>query len=441
MNPHSLTRRQFVKRSAVVGAALAFPFVARRTVLGANNRLNIAGIGVGGKGASDIANVDNENIYALCDVDEARAAETSKKYPQAKWFKDFRVMLEKEGGNIDAVTVSTPDHMHALAALMAMKMGKHVYCQKPLTHTVHEARQMAEVARQHKVATQMGNQGHCHPDTRRLVELIQAGVIGKVGEIHVWTDRPGNWWPQGIERPKETPPVPPTLDWDLWLGAAPWRPYHPAYVPFKWRGFWDFGTGALGDMACHCMDLAFFSLKLGAPTSVQAQSSGVNNETAPSWSVITYEFPADGARPATKLIWYDGGKKPAADLVKGAELSSNGIVLVGDKDTLYVPNYWGAGSFLSGAKMEDFKNVPETLPKPPGFERNHHEEWLNACKGGPKALSNFDYAGPMTEAVLLGDVALRAGKKILWNSEKLTVTNAPEANQYLRTEYRKGWQM
>ncbi|HYT61680.1 MAG TPA: Gfo/Idh/MocA family oxidoreductase [Haliangiales bacterium] len=441
MNPHSLTRRQFVKRSAVVGAALAFPFVARRTVLGANNRLNIAGIGVGGKGASDIANVDNENIYALCDVDEARAAETSKKYPQAKWFKDFRVMLEKEGGNIDAVTVSTPDHMHALAALMAMKMGKHVYCQKPLTHTVHEARQMAEVARQHKVATQMGNQGHCHPDTRRLVELIQAGVLGKVGEIHVWTDRPGNWWPQGIERPKETPPVPPTLDWDLWLGAAPWRPYHPAYVPFKWRGFWDFGTGALGDMACHCMDLAFFSLKLGAPTSVQAQSSGVNNETAPSWSVITYEFPADGARPATKLIWCDGGKKPAADLVKGAELSSNGIVLVGDKDTLYVPNYWGAGSFLSGAKMEDFKNVPETLPKPPGFERNHHEEWLNACKGGPKALSNFDYAGPMTEAVLLGDVALRAGKKILWNSEKLTVTNAPEANQYLRTEYRKGWQM
>jgi len=439
MNPHSLTRRQFVKRSAVVGAALAFPFVARRTVLGANNRLNIAGIGVGGKGASDIANVDNENIYALCDVDEARAAETSKKYPQAKWFKDFRVMLEKEGGNIDAVTVSTPDHMHALAALMAMKMGKHVYCQKPLTHTVHEARQMAEVARQHKVATQMGNQGHCHPDTRRLVELIQAGVLGKVGEIHVWTDRPGNWWPQGIERPKETPPVPPTLDWDLWLGAAPWRPYHPAYVPFKWRGLWDFGTGALGDMACHCMDLAFFSLKLGAPTSVQAQSSGVNNETAPSWSVITYEFPADGARPATKLIWCDGGKKPAADLVKGAELSSNGIVLVGDKDTLYVPNYWGAGSFLSGAKMEDFKNVPETLPKPPGFERNHHEEWLNACKGGPKALSNFDYAGPMTEAVLLGDVALRAGKKILWNSEKLTVTNAPEANQYLRTEYRKGW--
>src|SRR6266540_4149904 len=292
MNPHSLTRRQFVKRSAVVGAALAFPFVARRTVLGANNRLNIAGIGVGGKGASDIANVDNENIYALCDVDEARAAETSKKYPQARWFKDFRVMLEKEGRNIDAVTVSTPDHMHAPAAIMAMKMGKHVYCQKPLTRTVHEARQMAEIARQHKVATQMGNQGHSHPETRRLVELIQAGVLGKVREVHVWTDRP--IWPQGIDRPSDTPAAPKTLDWDLWLGVAPWRPYHPAYVPFNWRGFWDFGTGALGDMACHNMDIAFFSLGLRDPVSVQAESSGVNRETAPKWSVITFDFPGRG---------------------------------------------------------------------------------------------------------------------------------------------------
>ena len=442
MKPQLLSRRQFVKRSATAAtAAMAFPFVARRNVLGANDRLNIAGIGVGGKGASDVANVDDQNIYALCDVDEVNGAGTFKRYPQARQFKDFRLMLEKEGGNIDAVTVSTPDHMHAPAALMAMKMGKHVYCQKPLTHTVSEARQMAEVARQHKVATQMGNQGHCSPDTRRLVELIQAGVLGKVGEIHVWTDRPGNWWPQGIERPKQTPPVPPTLDWDLWLGVAPWRPYHPAYVPFKWRGFWDFGTGALGDMACHCMDLAFFSLRLGAPASVEARSSGVNDETAPNWSIITYEFPAEGTRPAAKLTWYDGGKKPAAALVNGRELSSNGIILIGDKDTLHVPNYWGTGSFLSGAKTEDFKSIPETLPKPPGFERNHHAEWVNACKGGPKALSNFDYAGSLTEAVLLGNVALRAGKKILWDAKKLKITNAPEANQYLRTEYRKGWRV
>jgi len=438
MKLHPLTRRQFVKRSAFAASALAFPFVARRNVLGANNRLNIAGIGIGGKGASDVENVNNENIYALCDVDEINGAVTFNKYPQAKRFKDFRVMLEKEGKNIDAVTVSTPDHMHAPAALMAMNLGKHVYCQKPLTHTVFEARQMAEVARRRKVATQMGNQGHCSPDTRRLVELIQAGVLGKVSAIHVWTDRPGTWWPQGIERPRDTSPVPPTLDWDLWLGVAPARPYHSAYVPFKWRGFWDFGTGALGDMACHCMDLAFFSLKLGAPVSVEAQSSGVNEETAPNWSTITYEFPGGGA--PTKLIWYDGGKKPAADLVKGAELSSNGIIMVGNKDTLHVPNYWGTGSFVSGAKVQDFKSIRETLAKPAGFERNHHQEWLQACKGGPKALSNFDYAGSMTEAVLLGNVALRAGRKILWDSKALKVTNLPEANHFLRTEYRKGWE-
>jgi len=439
MNAHPINRRQFVKRTVFAAGALSFPFVATRNVLGANEKLNIAGIGVGGKGASDVANVDNENIYALCDVDETNAAGCFQKYPQAKRFKDFRVMLEKEGRNIDAVTVSTPDHMHAPAALMAMKMGKHVYCQKPLTHTVHEARQMAETARKRKIASQMGNQGHCNPATRRLVELIQAGVLGDVNEIHVWTDRPNNWWPQGVNRPRETPPVPPTLDWDLWLGVAPRRPYHPSYVPFKWRGFWDFGTGALGDMACHCMDLAFFSLKLGAPTSVEARSSEVNSETAPLWSIITYEFPSRDGRPPVKMTWYDGGKRPSADLVKDTEVSDNGIILIGRKDTLYVPNYWGAGKFLSGAKAEDFKSISEMLPRPPGFERNHHQEWLDACKGGPKALSNFDYAGPMTEAVLLGNVALRAGGKILWDAANLKVTNLREANRYLRAKYRKGW--
>src|SRR6266853_1403436 len=271
MKSRSLTRRQFVKRSIGAAVALAIPFVARRNVLGANNRLNIASIGVGGKGASDVANVDNENIYALCDVDEVNAAGSFRQYEKAKRYKDFRVMLEKEGSHIDAVTVSTPDHMHAPAAMMAMKMGKHVYCQKPLTHTVFEARQMAEVARQHKVVTQMGNQGHCNPDTRRLVELIQSGVLGKVSAIHVWTDRPGNWWPQGIERPNGTTPAPPTLDWDLWLGVAPWRPYNPAYVPFKWRGFWDFGTGALGDMGIHNTDTAYWGLNLGLPTTIEVK--------------------------------------------------------------------------------------------------------------------------------------------------------------------------
>jgi predicted dehydrogenase len=350
-------------------------------------------------------------------------------------------MLEKEGEGIDAVTVSTPDHMHAPAALTAMKLGKHVYCQKPLTHTVYEARQMATVARQQKVATQMGNQGHSNPDTRRLVELIQGGVLGKVREIHVWTDRPGSWWPQGIDRPnpKEPPKVPDTLDWDLWLGVAPSRPYDPAYVPFRWRGFWDFGTGALGDMACHNMDLAFFALQLRDPIRVEAESSEVNGETAPVWSIITYEFPPRGNQPGVKLVWYDGGKKPAPELAKSKELPGNGVIMIGDNDTLFVPSYWGPGSFLSGAKVEDFKNIPEKLPRLPEFEKNHHQEWLNACKGGPKALSNFDYSGPMTEAVLLGNVALRVGTKIEWDAKKFKVTNVPEANHYLRTEYRKGW--
>ena len=425
----------------MTAGVLSFPLISRRNVLGANGRLNIAGIGVGGKGASDVANVDQENIVALCDVDEINAAGSFKKFPNAKRYKDFRVMLEKEGKAIDAVTVSTPDHMHAPAAITAMRLGKHVYCQKPLTHTVHEARQMAEVARQHKVATQMGHQGHSNPDTRRLVELIQAGVLGQVSEVHVWTDRPGTWWKQGVERPKEPPKAPDTLDWDLWLGVAPTRPYHPAYVPFAWRGFWDFGTGALGDMACHNMDLPFFSLGLRDPISIDALTSEVNGETAPVWSIITYQFAARGRQSAVKLVWYDGGKKPSPDLAKSKELPGNGVLMLGSKDSLFVPSYWGAGGFLSGAKMEDFKGIPQTLPRLSDFERNHHQEWVNACKGGPKALSNFDYSGPMTEAVLLGNVAIRTGVKIGWDAKKFQVTNVPEANHYLRTDYRKGWEI
>jgi predicted dehydrogenase len=285
----------------------------------------------------------------------------------------------------------------------------------------------------------MGNQGHSNPETRRLVELIQAGVLGTVREVHVWTDRP--IWPQGIDRPTDTPPVPRTLDWDLWLGVAAWRPYHSAYVPFKWRGFWDFGTGALGDMGCHNMDLAYFSLGLRDPVSVQAESSGVNGETAPKWAIVTYDFPARAEQPAVKMIWYDGGKKPSRELAKGRELPENGVLLIGDKDSLFILNYWGGGAFLSGAKVEDFKTVSEKLAKPKDFEKDHHREWTTACKGGPKALSNFDYAGPMTEAVLLGNVALRVGKKIVWDAKQLNVTNVSEANQYLRAEYRKGWKI
>ena len=421
---------------------MAFPFVSARNVLGANTRLNIAAIGAGGKGSVDIGYCAGENVVALCDVDQQNAAGTFAKFPKATRHKDYRVMLEKQAGGIDAVTISTPDHHHFHAAVMAMKLGKHVYVQKPLTHTIWEARQLTKLAREKKLVTQMGNQGHSEVGSRRLVELIQGGVLGEVREIHIWTDRP--IWPQGMERPKALP-KPDHLDWDLWLGPAPYREFHDGCVPFKWRAFWDFGTGALGDMGCHNMDLAFSSLELRDATAAEATSSGVNSETAPAWSVITYEFPKRGRRPAVKLVWYDGGKKPDAALAKQATLPGNGSIFIGSKDTLYIPSYWGGGSFTSGAKMADFASIPERLPRHPAAAKDNdaaqHLEWIEACKGEGKALANFDYAGPMTESVLLGNIALRAGKRVEWDSRRIKITNAPEANRYVKTEYRKGWEI
>ena len=439
MTRQRFTRRRFIQGSVGLAGALAFPMVVPSRVFGANDRVNVACIGAGGKGEVDVegAHAAGGTIAFLCDVDESRAAQTFKKYPSAKHYKDYRQMLEKEENDIDAVTVSAPDHIHAPAALMAMRMGKHVYCQKPLTHTVHEARLLAQVAKEKKLATQMGNQGHSDSDMRRLVELIRAGVLGKVREAHVWTDRP--IWPQGIQRPAGEDPVPATLDWDLWLGPAPQRPFkgNQAYVPFNWRGWWDFGTGALGDMACHCMDLVFFSLQPGAPTSLDAQSAGGTDESAPTWSIIRYQF------PNLAMTWYDGKKLPPTELVKGRKLSSNGVILVGDKDTLYVPSYWGPGEFLSGAKMAEFKDVPQTLPRARmQFDDGHYAEWIDAIKGGPAPMSNFaDYSGPLTEAVLLGNVAIRAGRKIEWDSKNLKVTNDADANRLIRKQYRKGWEI
>jgi len=436
MNTRPIQRRAFLRQTAATTAILAFPFVSARNVLGAKDRLNVAAIGAGGKGAVDVGGCDAENIVALCDVDERNAADTFKKYPAAKRYRDFRVMLEKEK-SVDAVTVSTPDHMHYPAAMWAMRMHKHVYCQKPLTHTVEEARKLTEAARKYKVATQMGNQGHSDRWLRRNVELVQGGVLGNVREAHCWTDRP--IWPQGVDRPAETPPVPSTLDWDLWLGVAPKRPYSPAYVPFKWRGFWDFGTGALGDMGCHVYDMPFWALNLGAPSSIEARQEAMTHESPPKWSIITYEFPQRGNLVPAKFVWYDGGKKPSADLVKGKPLPTNGVILVGDKDTLYVPSYWGKGEFVSGARYEDFSSVAETLPKKNNFDRCHYEEWIAACKGGPKAYSNFDNSGPLTEMVLLGNIALRTGTKVEWDAKKLKITNDKAANAYLSKQYRRGW--
>ncbi|MBL4640968.1 MAG: hypothetical protein JKX86_04040 [Verrucomicrobiales bacterium] len=269
------------------------------------------------------------------------------------------------------------------------------------------------------------------------MELIQAGVLGDVKEVHIWTDRP--IWPQGIGRPSGSPPVPKNVNWDLWLGPAPERPYHPAYHPFKWRGFWDFGTGAVGDMGCHNSDLAYWALNLRDPETLEAVSSGINDETAPKWSIITYHFPKLGKRKAVKVTWYDGGKKPDPALARQKELPGNGSILIGSKDSLYIPIYWGKGTFLSGATVADHKDVPETIEKPADFNRHHYLEWIGACKGGKPAWSSFDYAGPMTEAMLLGLVALRSGKKIEWDAKKMRVKNVPEANRFIHSEYRKGW--
>ena len=433
--PKHITRRRFVRSTTAV--AIASPLITRN-VLGANERLNIAAIGAGGKGAVDIGYCNGENVVALCDVDENRASASYRKFPKAKRYRDFRVMLEQQK-DIDAVTVSTPDHTHAVAAMMAMQLSKHVYVQKPLTHCVHDARLLTETAHKMKLVTQMGNQGHSHNDSRRMVELVQGGALGDVREIHVWTDRP--IWPQGIDRPTNKVAVPSHLDWDLWLGPAPDRPYHPAYVPFKWRGWWDFGTGSIGDMGCHNMDLAFWSMKLRDPVSVEATSSEVNNETAPSWSITTWTFPQRDGLPPCKLTWYDGRKKPDPALAKQKTLPGNGCIMIGSTDTLYVPMYWGAGKLVSGRPLSDHDNIAQSLPRHPDTDndRHHHLEWIAACKGNGKALSDFDYAGPMTEAVLLGNLAVRSGKRIEWDAKQMKVTNVSEANQWVRDKTRNGW--
>ena len=431
-----------------------------RNVLGANEKLNIAGIGAGGKGMVDIPMCGSENIIALCDVDQNNAAGLFKRYDKAARYIDFRDMLDKEK-SIDGVTISTPDHIHAAAAMHAMKRGKHVYCQKPLTHSIPEARLLTETARQMKVCTQMGNQGHANNDTRRLVELIQAGVLGDVTEVHIWTDRAGLIWPQG-QRAMDAykagagAKAPSHVNFDLWLGPRPSQPYNSAYLPFRWRGFWQFGTGALGDMGCHNMDLAFWSLNLRDPVKAAAESSDRFAQVGPEWAIATIEFPArslpNGTKlPPCKLIWYEAGKKPDAALVKLKTLPRNGTIMVGSKDTLYVPHYWGAGQFLSGTKMEDHSAIPITIPRHQGntakddghMEQMHHNEWLNAIKANKPelALSNFDYAGPMTEGVLMGNLAIRAGVPIEWDAKAMRVTNDEKVNELVQGEYRKGWEL
>src|SRR5574341_749055 len=446
----TLNRREFLTRTS--GAVASFMIVPRNVLGGKgymppSDKLNIAGIGIGGQGAWDLQNLESENIVALCDVDSEYAARTFQRYPKAKPYRDFRIMLEKEK-NIDAVLVATPDHTHAIISMYAIKMGKHLYCEKPLTHTVYEARKIAEAARKAKVATQMGNQGMAYEGNRLINEWIWAGAIGQVHEVHVWSDRPTRlgtkelWWPQAFERPLDEPAIPSTLDWDLWLGPAPYRPFHPAYVPFVWRGWWDFGDGGLGDMGIHNIAPAFSALKLGAPTSVHSSSTPVYKETFPWASVVHYEFPARGDMPPVKLHWYDGGLLPECpeELEDGRELpKEDGMIFVGDKGKMLVTG-WGGESprLIPESKMQAYELPPKTLPRSIG----HHQEWIEACKNGTPTRSNFDFAGPLTEAVLLGLVSVRlGGKKLYWDSENLSVKNNPEANNYLHYQYREGWSL
>ena len=447
MSDTKTSRRTFIKTAAATAGA--FTIVPRHVFGGdghipPSEKLNIAGIGIGGKGFSDLRSVSTENIIALCDVDSRYADKTFRDHPSAKRYKDFRVMLDQQK-DIDAIIVATPDHLHAPISLHAMKMGKHVYCQKPLTQTVRQAQLMAEYAKKYNVATQMGNQGQASESTRRLAEFLTAGAVGDVTEVHIWTDRPMKgtfeiYWPQGIPRPSDKPKTPRTMDWDLFLGPAPVRPYHPAYHPFKWRGWLDFGTGALGDIGCHTIDAVFRALKLDYPTSINASSTRVNNETFPVASTVHYQFPKRQGFGPVKLSWYDGGLKPRRpdELEDGRQLGTNGTLIIGSKGKIL------DGRIIPESKMKAFTPPPKTLPRSPG----HYVEWINACKGGNPAGSNFKFAGRLTEVVLLGNIALRPElreqlmrKKLNFDANTKQFTNLPEANKFLDRTYRQGWEI
>ncbi len=466
-----LSRRKFIYLSALAAGATAFPSCARPGPrrISPNEKLNIGVVGTGGKGSSDTECCSGENIVALCDVDENIAAEARRKHPSAKYYRDFRKMLETEK-SLDAVIVATPDHLHASVAAMAIKLGKHVYCQKPLTQTVYEARLLRSLAKQYKVATQMGNQGSAEDGLRRAVEVVQSGFIGPVRSVHVWSNRP--IWPQGMERPPGEDPIPATFDWDLWLGPAPLRPFkaeYPSgnapenqrrrsavYAPFVWRGWQDFGTGALGDMACHTANMPFRALKLGYPTEVEAESSGINKESYPKNSKIRFEFPAREGLPAVTFWWYDGGQKPSPDLTGDIrdmldKVPDSGCLLIGDKGKIFSPDDYGARFYVKlgdekelvdGRNHEGVKAIPMVIPRnthPGDTDKRHHLEWIAACKGAGPAYSDFDIAAYLTEIILLGCVSLRSGKKLEWDGPGMKAKNAPEAAQFVKRDYRKGW--
>jgi predicted dehydrogenase len=472
-----MSRRDFI---GVAGAAAAAFTIVPRHVLGGpgymspSDMVNIAGIGVGGMGQRNMMSIltpesvlaqmkeqqnspqDSDaqsqqrrrgfgeprnlaNIYALCDVDSEYASKTFEMYPKAKVYKDFRVMLDKEK-EIDAVVVATPDHTHAVIAMYVMKMGKHVYCQKPLTRTIKEARILAETAKNANVVTQMGNQGHASEGARLIKEWIQDGALGTVREVHVWTNRP--IWPQGnIPRP-EPVEVPANLDWDLWLGPAPLKGYHPDVCHFNWRGWRDYGTGALGDMGAHLIDHPYWALDLRSPVSVNASSTKFSEDSYPEASIVTYEFPERNGQPPIKMTWYDGGLTAARpDILEDGRrmgFGGSGVLYYGDKGALIHGDYGNGPRLIPETAMEAYPKPEPTIPRSPGI----HEEWIDAIKNGGKSTTDFSYSGPLTETMLLGNVAILTKEHnttLLWDSEKMQITNLSEANELLHREYREGW--
>ncbi len=475
-----ISRRSFLHRTA---AATSFtvlpPHVLGLGQTPPSEKINMAFVGVGWQGMYNLQTFLQDRdvrVVAVCDVFEegpylgrgVAGREAGRKLVNDYYdyksnasggcaaYVDFRQMLD-ERDDIDAVVITTPDHIHAVAAMAAIKKGKHVFCEKPLAHSLVEARTMTEAARAANVATQMGNWGHAKEDIRQLCEWIWDGAIGRVHEVCAWTNRPGGWWPYGIDRPKEMPPVPPGLDWDLWLGPAPSRPYHPAYLPFIWRGWWDFGCGALGDMGCHMLDPVVWALQLGAPETVEASSVRLNSgatplsteipggkvhpETATAAALVRWTFPARGDMPPVDLRWYDGGLMPPRpdELEQGRKMgdADGGVLFIGEKGKLMCGCYGSDPQLLPESRMKDYKRPPKTLPRSIG----HYKEWVNACKGGEAAGANFDYGGPLAEIVLLGVAAIRADMKLTWNFSNMEFTNAPEANRFLGPNFREGWSL
>ena len=468
-----LPRRKFLKSASATAAAFT---IVPSFVLGGkkhippSDTLYVAGIGVGGKGTSDLTSIaksPNAKIAFLCDVDKKMAQRSMKNFPEAPYFKDFREMLDKEHKNIDAVTVSTPDHTHAVAAMAAIELGKHVYVQKPLTHSIKEARLLTEAAEKYKVVTQMGNQYASSEPVRRMKEIVDAGLIGNVTQVYAWTDRPV--WPQGIPTPMGTYPVPETLDWDLWIGPADYIPYNPAYHPFNWRGWWAFGTGALGDMGCHIMDPVFRILPVDYPTEVECSVTtnwkgffqrAHYNDSAPASSIIHLTFPKKDGSGNLKLTWMDGGLRPETpeEVLPTDDLGdmSNGVLFIGTKGK-FVGNYAKNPIILPTSRMDEVKALPRTEKRVP---KGHYVDWVDACiagYGNHPVSSPFDYAGPFTEAVLMGNLAIRSyqyyekdkngkevfpgRKKLYWDAKNMKITNFGPANEYVMSYFREGWSL